>query len=131
MKYFKVVAKGGHVGKSFYYRAVYFVSAENGREAALKVRKFPRVKHDRKDAIISVEKISFDEYKKGCSEEYRKPWHCCANVQEQSAFWNEIQDDVFEESCLDKNIYKKKRTIHSVRNEDPFYYELKHYHGTI
>lgn len=32
--------------------------ASSGKEAAYRVRYFPRVKHDRKDAIISVKQIS-------------------------------------------------------------------------
>ena len=130
MKHFKVVAKGGHVGKSFYYKAVYFVSAKDGREAASKVRKFPRVKHDHKDAILSVEAVSYAEYKKGCLEEYSKPWHCCSNVQEQAAFWDEISEDVFEDEKTDRK-YKHKRTLHSVYNEDPAYDELKYFRGTM
>lgn len=69
--YYKVKAKCGHVGRNNYIEKDFFVKAESGREAAFKVRHLPRVKHDRKDAIIFVETISYDEYLYGvkCSRD--------------------------------------------------------------
>lgn len=68
MSYYHVEAKMGHVGKGRYFKGNLYIWAENGREAATKARNCPRVKHDRKDAIISVRAISEDEYMKGREE---------------------------------------------------------------
>lgn len=62
MRYFKVVAKCGHVGRHHYIIKDFYIVANDGKEAALKVRYLPRVKHNRKDAILSVEAISKEEY---------------------------------------------------------------------
>lgn len=65
MNYYKVVAKCGHVGRGHYIIKDFFEKAESGKEAARKVRFAPRVKHDWKDAIISVEIITRNEYIQG------------------------------------------------------------------
>lgn len=82
-KYFKVIAKCGHVGRKKYVPIQFAVVAENGKEASSKVRSFPRVKHDRKYAILLCRAISFDEFIKirelNNSDEYLK----CKNKQEQ------------------------------------------------
>ncbi len=58
MQYFKVTAKRGHVGRRHYIVKAFYIEANSGKEAAFKVRYTPRVKHDRKDAILSVEAIT-------------------------------------------------------------------------
>ena len=67
MKYYKVSAKCGHVGRNNYIVKNFYVKADDGKNAAYKVRKTPRVKHDRRDAILSVDIISKSEYLK-CKE---------------------------------------------------------------
>ena len=54
VQYYEVVCKGGHVGSNNYFPMHLFIAAENGREAAAIARQTPRVKHDRKDSIVSV-----------------------------------------------------------------------------
>ena len=39
---------------------IFAVVAENGKEASKKVREFPRVKHDHKDAILRCDKITLE-----------------------------------------------------------------------
>ena len=56
--FYKVTAKCGHVGRNNYIEKDFFVKADSGRDAALIVRCKPRVKHDRKDAILSVKRES-------------------------------------------------------------------------
>ena len=65
MKYYEVKAKCGHVGRNKYILKDFYVCAENGKEAALKVRHSPRVKHNHKDAIRNVTEISYSEYISG------------------------------------------------------------------
>ena len=62
INYFEVIAKCGHVGKRFYIPIKFAVAAESSKEAAKIARSIPRVKHDHKDAILSVKKISYQEY---------------------------------------------------------------------
>lgn len=81
--YFDVKAKCGHVGMNNYIVKSFAVVADNGKEAAEKCRWFPRVKHHYKDAIISVVKISKDEFDKIIEEHRRDPFFTCASVQEQ------------------------------------------------
>ncbi|MGN1372736.1 MAG: hypothetical protein ACI4VK_01660 [Candidatus Coproplasma sp.] len=57
--YFEVQAKCGHVGRHNYVIKNFYVKAESGKEAARKIRLAPRVKHDRKDAIIRVKQIDY------------------------------------------------------------------------
>ena len=61
-RYFKVEAKCGHVGHGKCIWITFATAADNGKEAARKVRDFKRVKHDHKDAIGSVKEISFEEF---------------------------------------------------------------------
>lgn len=61
-KYFMVIAKCGHVGRKNYIPIKFAVVAESGKEAAKKVRQFPRVKHNHKDAILDVRCITLEEF---------------------------------------------------------------------
>ena len=63
--FYKVKAKCGHVGRNNYIVKDFYIRATSGKEAASKVRYLPRVKHDRKDAILSVEQITKDEFTMG------------------------------------------------------------------
>ena len=62
-KYFKVIAKCGHVGKGNYVPVAFAVRAENRSDASQKAMTFPRVKKHLKDVIISCEEIDRDSYK--------------------------------------------------------------------
>ena len=61
-KYYEVIAKCGHVGRKKYIPVKFAVVAESGKEAAKKVRQFPRVKHNHKDAILDVRCITVEEF---------------------------------------------------------------------
>lgn len=83
MNYYKVVAKCGHVGRGHYIIKDFFVKAENGKEAARKVRFSPRVKHDWKDAIVSVTLITKEEFIKGRKLFKCDPYFNVTNSTEQ------------------------------------------------
>ena len=83
MKYFEVIAKCGHVGKNKCIFITFACAAENGKEAAAKVRLYKRVKHDHKDAIRDVQEITFEEYMKLRSENDADPYLHCKNPQAQ------------------------------------------------
>ena len=61
-KYFQVTAKCGHVGKGRYVPINFAVYAENAHEASQRALTFPRVKRNRKDAIIDCVEITHEEY---------------------------------------------------------------------
>lgn len=65
MRYYKVAAKCGHVGRYHYIIKEFYIEANDGKDAAHKVRHLPRVKHDRKDAILSIEIITQADYLAG------------------------------------------------------------------
>ncbi len=96
-KYYKVVAKCGHVGRHKYYEGTFYVFAENGKIAASKTRSFGRVKHDHKDAILSVTEITGQEFETGMNEYKNERYFSCGNIQEQRKFYDEISEKIKEE----------------------------------
>ena len=88
MKYYIVKAKCGHVGRNKYIVIDFPVIAENGKEAAKKARKYPRVKHDQKGAIINVTKVTYEDYLKCLENNNNDMYLKCKNRQEQ----NKIED---------------------------------------
>ena len=83
MKYYEVTAKCGHVGKNNCIFITFACAAESGKEAAAKVRRYKRVKHDHKDAIRNVNEITFEDFMKLKAENDADPYLHCKNPQEQ------------------------------------------------
>lgn len=116
-KYYSVKAKCGHVGRSKCIYIVFPVMAENGSEAATRVRKFGRVKHDHKDAIAEVNCISYSEYRLLKEQNKKDQYLHCHNIQDQRRIPNfdeRIQDDQYllssEKEKDKKNLrYRQKR----------------------
>ena len=110
-KYFKVVAKCGHVGRKHYVPVAFAVEAETGKEAAKLTRFFPRVKHDHKDAILDCKEVSYEEFQElktiNLNDEYLK----CHSKQDQSLIdlTNRLEDD---------NHYREDKFRHIPSNED-------------
>lgn len=124
MKYYKVTAKCGHVGKGFYYPGDLFIKAENGRDAAKVAREMPRVKHDRKDAILNVVEIDLESYLAGKEATRNNPYFFCESIQEQFKYWDEIETQILVDDYLAKQSLKKVTKKHSLRNiynADPQY----------
>lgn len=96
MNFFKVVAKCGHVRRGHYIIKDFFVKAEDGKEAAYKVRYLPRVKHDWKDAIISVELITKDEFIQGRELRNYDLYFKVTNSSEQKAYGAIDYEQVFD-----------------------------------
>lgn len=86
MNYYKVVAKCGHVRRGHYIIKDFFVTAEDGKEAAHKVRFLPRVKHDWKDAIVSVTAITRKEYIQGRELQNQDLYFKVTNSSEQKLY---------------------------------------------
>lgn len=83
MKYYKVKAKCGHVRRGKYILMDFYVRAESGKDAAAIVRQKPRVKHDWKDAIESVDEICEEEYLNGKAQMRTNLYFSVTNSSEQ------------------------------------------------
>ena len=103
MRFFEVAAKCGHVGISRYYRGLFYIQAENGKAAAAIVRMKPRVKHDRKDAILAVTKIDYQAFKAGRAAHRLNPYFNCCNSQDQKFFLAEIANDIHAEEDFEEH----------------------------
>lgn len=107
MKAYKVIAKCGHVGQNYYIDKVFAVMAETGKEAAAIVRNMPRVKHHHKDAIRSVEEISFDVFYALKANFRNDPYFHCHNIQEQRVV---VLTGVTKEKCQEQRQKEKNKT---------------------
>ncbi len=83
-KYYKVVVKCGHVGRRHYIPIQFAISAVNGKEASRLARLMPRVKHDRKDAILKCEQINYWDFIELRKINDQDPYLKCQNQHEQS-----------------------------------------------
>ena len=123
MRYFEVTVKFGHVGKNKYYKGNIYLKAENGKEAASRARACPRVKHDHKDAILSVTELDYETFQKLWEQNENISCFSCYNVQEQRDCLCEIQDQIFQETRFDQEPVKrtKKHNLRNNYNNDPDY----------
>lgn len=127
MKYFMVTAKCGHVGKNNYYKCTLFLKAENGRAAAKIARDCPRVKHDQKDAILSVTEIDSIVFEAGRELNHSIHYFTCESIQEQRMYFSEIEDNVFTEERIFEEPRKtsKRHSLRTSFNMDPTYESYK------
>ncbi len=107
MEHFLVTAQFGHVGRNNYIIKTIPIYAENGGEAAYKVRWMGRVKHNRKDAIIDVKKCSFDEFLNQKHINDSDPYFTLHSKQEQNHLCKEISELII---SYDKAISKLDKT---------------------
>jgi hypothetical protein len=122
MGFFEVTAKCGHVGRRRYYRGLFYVRAENGREAAAFVRMSPRVKHDRKDAIIAVAKVDYAVFKKGYAAHRQNPYFGCHSKQEMNLILAKIVEDIHNEADIDNGEIYESSDRQAKRNAILRYY---------
>lgn len=106
-KYFIVKAVCGHVGRGWAVDKDFPICASSGKEAASKVRLYPRVKHDMKYAIKSVTKVGYEEYMNQIVVNNNDPYMHCMNKQEQESLCTVL--DVY--SIKKKNEQKSGRKI--------------------
>ena len=104
-KYYKVLAKCGHVGKNKYILKWFYVKSISAKEAARVVRYKPRVKHNHKDAIRKVIEISKLDYWKGIKEMRCDDYFKIHNSSDQRLL-NCIN---LEELYLENNKYEKQK----------------------
>ena len=108
MRYYSVEALCGHDGKGRCIRKNFGVTAENGKEAAKKGRLIPRVKHDARKAILSVEEISYYEFLALISKNKTDPYLMAKNIQEQRMACLELKIEYMED-YQNINQYRKGR----------------------
>lgn len=123
VKYYEVTVKFGHVGKNKYYRGNLYLKAENGKEAASKARSCSRVKHNHKDAILSVTELDYETFLELWKCNSKISYFSCYNVQEQRDCLCEIQDQIFQETYFDSEPVRrtKKHNLRNNYNNDPDY----------
>ena len=117
-KYFMVIAKCGHVGKKNYIPVKFAVVAESGKEAAKKVRQFPRVKHDHKDAILDVSCITLEEFLEIKEINYNDPYLKCHSRQEQNLITNLAERMV-------EDLHNAKQAFDKQARKDRVAYKLR------
>lgn len=108
MKYYKVKAKCGHVGRNHYILKWFYVRALNGKEAAKIVRNTPRVKHHHKDAIREVIEIRFEEFSRGIRAHNKDMYFKVDNSTDQRLLNVLDKEIIYDE--IGKTKYKKRRT---------------------
>ena len=108
-KYYAVEAKCGHVGRKNCIIITFGIVAESKKDAARISKNIPRVKHDHKDAIVSVNEISYDEYleiRKNNSEDY---YLRCSSKQEQRILCDNLNSRIIKDSYYDVEEVKQNR----------------------
>lgn len=113
MNYYKVNAKCGHVGRGHYINKDFFVKARDGKEAAYKVRFSPRVKHNWKHAINSVELITLDEFIRGHELQDNDLYFQVTNSSEQKFYGAIVYEQVFDYDMPEKKARDRDRIFYS------------------
>ena len=103
-KFYKVTAMCGHVSKNKYIPIDFPVKAANGREAALKTRSFPRVKHSKKTAIINCFEITKEEFVRLYEANKNDDYLQCKNNRDQRLIEN-IEDRIV---CIERHERKER-----------------------
>ena len=94
MQFYLVTAKCGHVGKTSYMPITFPVKAENGKEAAKKVRAYPRVKRNHWDAILGCKKVDKQTYFAQIEINNNDPYLHATSKQEQKRIVEDIQNRI-------------------------------------
>ena len=108
-KYYIVIAKCGHVGRRKYVPVNFAIKAESGKEAARLARQIPRVKHDHKDAILSVRDVDVEEYIEMLDMNNNDPYLQCRSRHEQNLIPNLNERIVTDKHSVQKKWDKKSR----------------------
>lgn len=115
MNYYKATVKCGHVGRNHYILKSIYIKAEDGKEAALKARNTPRVKHHQKDAIKNVRLITLQQYSLGVRASANDLYFKVHNSSEQRELRAVDPIDIIDEPKEIK--YRKKRNGQHIRYE--------------
>lgn len=114
-KFYRVTCKCGHVGKHFFIRIDFPISADSGKEAAEIARNIPRVKHNHKDAILNCTEIDFEEYQIIRKINNNDPYLRCENPQDQKNILK-FEDRLEPEPSYLKIVEKSRRNVVEFKN---------------
>ncbi len=106
-----VEAKCGHVGRGNCIIIAFAIEAVSAKAAAKAVRWFPRVKHDRKDAIVSVTECDRKTYMAQLKANNEDPFLHCKSSRDQKRLCPNIWESVIashKEKAIDPMIRKEK-----------------------
>ena len=119
MKYFLVDAMFGHVGKNKYIVKTIAVIKESKKEASNFVRWMPRVKHHRKDAIISVKEVTYDEYLETKIQNNNDNYFKATNIQEQRLLCSDLEENIntFRTNIEEQEFKRKKSKFKMEKNK--------------
>ena len=127
IKYFEVVAKCGHVGRTKCIMIHFAVEAENAKDAAIKVKSYKRVKRNHKDCIRSVSKISRERFDEITETNKNDPYLKCKSKWQHkliNGFGERVEADRYNISRnqIRKNKkgsrnYRLKKMAYRIRNE--------------
>ena len=123
MRYYIVTCKCGHVGRNKYIPIDFAVKADSASDAAARARQLPRVKHDHKDAILSVREVDLFDFSESAWINGFDPYLICTSRREQIGAYDGIYHRVLEEEIPDrcrkdtpnKPVYAGKKRIRNVR----------------
>ena len=101
--YWAVAAKGGHVGYNRYIPLTFAVKAPSAKEAAARVKYFPRIKRRGRNSILSVTPIDFKRALEITQANLNDPYFNCHCIQDQRAYVPDIETRVIEENFKPKH----------------------------
>lgn len=114
IKYYNVTAKCGHVGRENYIPISFAVKAQSAKEASKRVRNFPRVKHDHKDAILSCIEINEDEFNSLLELNNNDSYLTCKSKREQKQTCNLINRLVLDPNYISFNKKRDKDKLQKI-----------------
>lgn len=114
-RYYNVTAKCGHVGRENYIPISFAVKANSAKEASKKVRNFPRVKHDHKDAILSCREINEDEFNSLLELNNNDSYLTCKSKREQKQTCNLINRLVLDPNYISFNKRRDDDKLQSIK----------------
>ena len=121
MNYYLVDAQFGHVGRNKYIIKTIATLANTAKEAAKQVRFMPRVKHDRKDAIIQVVKVDEEEFKFIKNNNDNDIYLKVTTIQNQRRLCKDLDEQV---KYYDDDIKYKKRNNETIKFKQKKYKEI-------
>lgn len=125
IKYFKVVAKCGHVKKMNYVLKTFAIAAETASSASQYAKKLPRVKKHMKSCIESCDEIDYIEYMKIKKQNALDGYFKSHTHREQMLFCPDLTHEIlsidFKESTK-RNEHIRRRMIEKCEFRDMLKY---------
>ncbi len=109
MYYYIVTAKTGHCGRNKYTLGTIPITATSASEASRLARNFPRVKHDHKDAIRNVVKVTYEDYINAVIEYNSNPYNKCQSIQDQRRLCPDLYEELIEEEKQFKKDWRQQK----------------------